>query len=87
MAIKAKTGAERQAEYRDKKKHSQSMDGHALAAMNVYVSAPNRERLNALARRHGVAQAEMLNRLIEASPEVQSLEAEKDDFLSGKYSQ
>ena len=87
VAAKAKTGAERQAEYREKKKHSPGVDGHALASMNVYVSAPNRERLNALARRHGVTQAEMLNRLIEASPEVQALEAEKDDFLSGKYSQ
>lgn len=87
MAAKAKTGAERQAEYREKKKHSQGADGHVLAAMNVYVNASNRARLNTLAQRHGVTQAEMLNRLIEQAPEVQALEAEKDDFLSGKYSQ
>jgi len=87
VAGKAKTGAERQAEYREKKKHSEGANGHALAAMNVYVTAPNRARLNTLARRHGMTQAEMLNRLIEQAPEVQALEAEKDDFLSGKFSQ
>jgi hypothetical protein len=82
----AKTGAERQAEYRARKKNSVDENGHTFAAMNVYVTAPNRERLNVLARRYGVTVADMLNRLIEQAPEIQALEAEKDDFLSGKFS-
>lgn len=82
----AKTGAERQAEYRQKKKSEKTETGHEVVQMNVYVSAPNRARLSALAKRYGVTQEEMLNRIIDESALVKELEQDKDDFLAGRFS-
>jgi hypothetical protein len=82
----AKTGAERQAELRQKKKTERDENGHQVVQMNVYVTAPNRARLSALAKRHGVTQAQILNRIIDESALVKELEQDKDDFLAGRFS-
>ena len=82
----AKTGAERNAEYRARKKESTDENGQPVAQMNVYVSAANRARLTALAKRNGLTQAQMLNKIIEESSYVRELEKDKDDFLSGQFS-
>ena len=58
----AKTGAERNAEYRARKKESTDENGQPVAQMNVYVSAANCARLTALAKRNGLTQAQMLNK-------------------------
>lgn len=82
----AKSGAERQAEYRIKKMTEKNGAGQTQVQMNVYVSSPNRARLTLLGRQLGLTQANMLNRIIEESEYVRRLEAEKDDFLSGAMS-
>lgn len=82
----AKTPAERQADYREKKKFELDEHGRELAAVSIYISKPHRALLTAIANRLGVTQGQVLSRMIEDSPLTLTLEREKDDFLSGAAS-
>lgn len=82
----AKTAAERQADYRARKREQKTESGHEMKTMSVFISAPHRAILRKLAERDGVTMSDALARIIEESPEVKALEAEKDDFLSGRMS-
>lgn len=81
----AKTQAERQADYRARKLAEKTEHGD-MAQLNLFISAAHRNLLTQAARRHGMTQAEMLAKIIEASPFVQVVEKDKEDFLSGRLS-
>lgn len=82
----AQTAAERQATYRDKKKNQVDDSGRELGQLNIYISKPHRKILLELSRRHGVTQGQLLAKMIEESPLMIALEAEKEAFLSGAAS-
>ena len=82
----AKTQAERQAAYRDKKKGEVDEHGRELGQLSLYISKPHRKILADLSKRHGVTHGQMLAKIIEESPLTLALESEKDAFLSGSAS-
>lgn len=82
----AKTAAERQAEYRARRLAERTGDGHERAQLSLIISAAHRALLTKAAQRFGVTQAEMLERIIETSHIVQSIEIERDGFLAGDMS-
>lgn len=82
----AKTAAERQSDWREKKKSELDEHGRELVAVSIYISRPHRAIISAIAARLGVTQGQVLSRMIEDSPLTHAIEQEKDDFLSGAAS-
>lgn len=83
MAI---TAAERQSEWREKKKTELDEHGRELVAVSIYISKPHRAIISAIASRLGVTQGQVLSRMIEDSPLTHAIEQEKESFLSGAAS-
>lgn len=82
----AKTGKERSADYRTRKKESKTEAGHDIVQMNLYVSAAHRSVLRQVSQRHSVTMEQMLAKIIDESRYVKEFEQDKTDFLSGRFS-